>query len=54
VSQGFRSMCTFYRAKATEYKARADRAITLNEKRKFQNLERSFRKQWPNSPFGHV
>jgi hypothetical protein len=44
LSQGFPSMCTFkqYRAKATEYKARADRAITLNEKRKFQSLERSF------------
>jgi hypothetical protein len=44
VSQGFRSMCTSkqYRAKATEYKARADTAITLSEKREFQNLERSF------------
>ena len=31
-----------YRAQAAEYKERADRAITLKEKRKFQNLERSF------------
>ena len=31
-----------YRAQAAEYKERADRAITLTEKQKFQNLERSF------------
>jgi hypothetical protein len=31
-----------YRAQAAEYKERADRAITLTEKRKFQNLEQSF------------
>ena len=34
--------CKHYRAQAAEYKERADRAITLTEKRKFQNLERSF------------
>jgi hypothetical protein len=31
-----------YRAQAAKYKERADGAITLTEKRKFQNLERSF------------
>jgi hypothetical protein len=31
-----------YKAQAAEYKERADGAITLTEKRKFQNLERSF------------
>jgi hypothetical protein len=38
-------MCTVkqYRAKAAEYKERADTATTSNEKRELQNLERSFR-----------
>jgi len=31
-----------YRAKAAEYKERADMAITPNEKRELQDLERSF------------
>jgi hypothetical protein len=37
-------MCTAkqYRAKAAEYKERADMAITPNEKRELQDLERSF------------
>jgi hypothetical protein len=43
-SEAFRSMCTAkqYRAAATEYKERADRATAPDEKREFQNLERSF------------
>lgn len=37
-------MCTAeqYRATATEYKERADRATAPSEKREFQDLERSF------------
>jgi hypothetical protein len=37
-------MCTAeqYRATATEYKERADRATAPDEKREFQELERSF------------
>jgi hypothetical protein len=37
-------MCTAeqYRATATEYKERADRATAPDEKREFQDLERSF------------
>jgi hypothetical protein len=37
-------MCTAeqYRATATEYKERADRATAPDEKREFQGLERSF------------
>jgi hypothetical protein len=37
-------MCTAkqYRAKAAEYKERADTASALDERREFQELERSF------------
>jgi hypothetical protein len=49
-------MCTAeqYRATATEYKERADRATAPDEKREFQDLERSFstladNEQWLSS-----
>jgi hypothetical protein len=51
-------MCTAkqYRATATQYKERADRATAPNEKREFQNLERSFstladNEQWLSSNY---
>jgi hypothetical protein len=55
-SEAFRSMCTAkqYRATATQYKERADRATAPDEKREYQDLERSFstladNEQWLSS-----